>query len=57
VTWTNQDPTPHTATAKDGSFDSGTLEPGQTFFLELGPGPVSYVCQIHPEMRGELVPR
>ena len=56
VTWTNRDPVPHTVTAEDGSFDSETLEPGQTFSVELGPGPVSYVCRIHPEMRGELVP-
>jgi plastocyanin len=56
VTWTNDDPAPHTVTAKDGSFDSGTLEPGQTFTFEFGSGAVAYVCQIHPEMLGELVP-
>jgi len=56
VTWTNEDPAPHTVTAEDGSFDSGTLEPGQTFSFELGSSAVAYVCQIHPEMRGELVP-
>jgi plastocyanin len=56
VTWTNADPSPHTVTAKDGSFDSGTLEPGDAFTSELGSSPVTYVCQIHPEMRGELVP-
>lgn len=55
VTWTNEDPAPHTVTAEDGSFDSGTLEPGDSFTFELGPGAVVYLCQIHPEMRGELV--
>src|SRR6185503_17789469 len=31
VTWLNQGPTTHTATAKDGSFDSGNLAKGKSF--------------------------
>ena len=55
VTWTNEDPAPHTVTAEDGSFDSGTLEPGETFSAEIGgSGVVVYLCQIHPDMRGEI---
>jgi plastocyanin len=30
VTWTNQDSAQHTATANDGSFDTGTLRRGQS---------------------------
>ena len=30
VTWTNKDIAPHTATADDGSFDAGTINPGST---------------------------
>ncbi|HEX6230176.1 MAG TPA: plastocyanin/azurin family copper-binding protein [Actinomycetota bacterium] len=56
VTWTNGDETPHTVTAEDGSFDSGTLEPGQRFSTTPeGNGRVTYRCQIHPEMVGELI--
>ncbi|MGH2591623.1 MAG: plastocyanin/azurin family copper-binding protein [Actinomycetota bacterium] len=55
VTWTNEDPAPHTVTAEDGSFDSGTLEPGQTFSVAVeGNGPVTYLCEIHPEMNGTI---
>lgn len=51
VTWTNDDDSPHTVTAADGSFDSGNLEPGQTFsFTFAEAGSVSYLCQYHEEM-------
>jgi plastocyanin len=55
VTWTNDDPAPHTVTAEDGSFDSGTLEPGQTFSVSVhGNGPVTYRCEFHPDMVGTI---
>jgi plastocyanin len=55
VTWTNNGAAPHTATASDGTFDSGQLAPGATFshtFTAAGTFP--YVCQIHPEMTGTV---
>lgn len=55
VTWTNDDPAPHTVTAEDGSFDSGTIDGGATFALVLGePGTIVYLCAIHPDMRGRI---
>jgi plastocyanin len=59
VIWINQDSAPHTATADDGSFDTGTLEEGklksETF---KDPGTYAYICSIHPDMHGtvEVVP-
>ena len=55
VTWTNQDGAPHTATANDGEWDSGTLLRGQAYtraFQE--PGRFAYFCVIHPDMVGEI---
>ena len=54
VTWTEgADPDPHTATADDGTFDSGVLEEGDTFdFTFEEAGEFSYFCEIHPEMLG-----
>ncbi|HEX2173838.1 MAG TPA: cupredoxin domain-containing protein, partial [Dehalococcoidia bacterium] len=56
VTWTNVDAVPHTATAQDGSFDSGNLNPGQSFaFTFPTPGSHPYVCQYHAGMQGTIV--
>jgi plastocyanin len=56
VTWTNNDAVPHTATASDGSFDSGNLNPGQSFsFTFSTPGTYPYVCQYHAGMQGTIV--
>jgi plastocyanin len=56
VSWTNNDPTAHTVTADDGSFDSGQVAPGATFshtFTQAGPS--SYHCNIHPSMKATIV--
>ncbi|MGH2531403.1 MAG: cupredoxin domain-containing protein [Thermomicrobiales bacterium] len=55
VTWTNNDTAPHTVTADDGSFDSGTLEPGDTFSFTFGQaGSFAYFCAIHPNMTASV---
>jgi plastocyanin len=55
VIWQNEDSEPHTATAEDGSFDTGTLEEGKRgseSFKE--PGTYAYICSIHPDMHGTV---
>lgn len=55
VIWQNEDTAPHTATADDGSFDTGTLEQGKLkseTFKQAGTYP--YFCEIHPDMRGTI---
>ena len=58
VTWVNNDSAPHTVTATDpaGAFDSGTLQPGQSFsFTFIQPGTTyAYYCAIHPSMTGTV---
>jgi plastocyanin len=55
VTWRNQDSSSHTATAADGSFDSGTLAPGATFSQTFPAAGIHvYVCRIHRYMRAEV---
>ena len=58
VTWTNQDGVAHTATARDGSFDTGNIGPsrsGSHTFTTAGT--FAYVCSIHPFMHGTVVVR
>lgn len=55
VTWQNEDSAPHTATADDGSFDTGTIDEGKlgsATFKE--PGTFTYFCEIHPTMHGTV---
>ncbi len=55
VIWQNQDTAPHTATADDGSFDTGTIEKGKlgsATFKEAGT--FTYHCEIHPTMHGTV---
>lgn len=55
VIWQNMDSAPHTATADDGSFDTGTLEQGKLkseTFKEAGT--YTYFCEIHPTMHGTV---
>jgi plastocyanin len=55
VTWQNEDTAPHTATADDGSFDTGIVEKGKlgsATFKE--PGTFTYFCEVHPTMHGTV---
>lgn len=55
VTWRNDDDRPHTVTAGDGSFDSGNLDPGQTFTMTFASArSVGYVCAYHDDMTATL---
>ena len=55
ITWTNNGNHPHTVTADDGSFDSGTLQPGKSFSHTFwNPATVPYHCSIHPLMTGSV---
>ncbi len=55
VTWTNRDPVPHTATSRDGSFDTGLLAQGlsgEVTFDEVGV--YEYSCIPHPTMKARI---
>jgi plastocyanin len=55
VIWKNRDSAPHTATAADGSFDTGTIDENKIkseTFKESGT--YAYVCSIHPQMHGTV---
>lgn len=55
VTFVNEDKAPHTATAKDGGFDTGKLTKGQSATLTFGhTGKFAYFCQIHPMMKASI---
>ncbi|MEX2447316.1 MAG: cupredoxin family copper-binding protein [Solirubrobacterales bacterium] len=55
VIWINRDSDPHTATAEDGSFDTGVLEEGKLGSESFKqPGTYAYICSIHPQMKGTV---
>ncbi len=55
VIWVNRDAAPHTATADDGSFDTGTIEQDKLKSESFKqPGTYAYFCEIHPDMRGTV---
>ncbi len=56
VTWTNNDSAPHTATADDGSFDTGTIDSGASASVTFDtPGTFTYICAFHPNMTATIV--
>ena len=56
VAWVNEDDTPHTIVAVDGSFRSRPLDTGeQAAFTFTKPGAYAYFCSIHPMMTGKVV--
>jgi plastocyanin len=58
ITWNNIDSTAHTATADDGSFDTGIINGGSSgsavISVSTGTSTIPYHCNVHPEMRGIL---
>lgn len=53
VRWKNTDTPPHTVTSESGGFDSGQLQPGETYEHRFErPGKVDYLCTIHPGQTG-----
>ena len=55
VAWTNNDSIAHTSTADAGQWNSGTINPGQTFrFTFSNAGTYTYHCTIHPNMVGTV---
>jgi plastocyanin len=55
VIWVNRDAAPHTATADDGSFDTGMIEQDKLKSESFkDPGTYTYFCQIHPDMQGTV---
>jgi plastocyanin len=58
VTWTNDGPTPHSATADDGGFDTGIFDAGQSRSETFDQaGTFAYFCTPHPNMRGTITVR
>jgi len=55
ITWTNSDEAAHTATADEGSFDTGDLDRGDAKSVTFAePGTFTYYCRFHPFMKGTV---
>jgi uncharacterized membrane protein/plastocyanin len=56
IEFKNEDIFAHSATADDGSFDSGLIQPGNSWKLTLAKaGTIAYHCTPHPNMKATLV--
>ncbi|ODR89712.1 cupredoxin domain-containing protein [Sinorhizobium alkalisoli] len=55
ITFTNGDSRRHTATALDGSFDTGRLASGKNATVRIvTAGRHDFKCMIHPSMKGTV---
>lgn len=55
VVFTNRDGAPHTASAEDGSFDTGRLNRGDSASVTFdSAGAFDYICQFHRSMKGKI---
>jgi plastocyanin len=53
IVWTNQDETPHTIIASDGTFVSKAMDTDDRFeYTFAKEGDFSYFCTLHPYMTG-----
>jgi plastocyanin len=56
VRWTNVGDVDHTVTSDTALFDSGTLQPGDSFQRTFDAlGSYGYFCTIHPSMTGTVI--
>jgi len=56
VQWTNNDGATHTATADDGTWDTGNISGGSSAVVTFDtPGTFAYHCAIHSSMHGTIV--
>lgn len=55
IVWVNKDLFPHTVTAVNKSFDSGSIAAGSSWsYVARGSGELAYGCTFHPTMKGVL---
>jgi plastocyanin len=58
IVWKNEDFVPHTATARDGSWDSKAINGDSSWrYVANEPGRHDYYCVFHPNMRGTITVR
>jgi plastocyanin len=58
IIFLNEDIVAHTITADTAKWDSGDLRPRQSFRLVTpARGRISFHCELHPAMRGQVVVR
>ena len=56
VTWVNKGTKKHSATADDGSFDTGLFAPGESKSVTFDkPGTYPYFCQLHGDKGGKAM--
>ena len=56
IVWVNKDVFPHNARAQDRSFESPDLGTNKSWrYVATKAGTFSYVCTLHPMMKGTLV--
>jgi plastocyanin len=55
IVWVNKDLFPHTVTAVDKAFDSGSIASGASWsYVVRKKGDVAYSCTFHPTMKGTI---
>ena len=55
VVWVNKDLVPHTATSKEGGFDSKDIQADKSWRYTIQTtGEFAYICTFHPTMKAML---
>jgi plastocyanin len=55
IVWVNKDPFPHTVTAGNKAFDSGSIAANASWsYIATKRGDYAYSCTFHPMMKGKI---